>query len=48
MKFHMPEYKIDYEVNKPDPYPLLSEGMKKVIDYQAEHSADALILIALG
>ncbi|WP_349947492.1 hypothetical protein ABFV83_03145 [Lacrimispora sp. BS-2] len=41
MKFYMPEYKIDHEVNKPDPYPLLSEGMKKVIDYQAEHSADA-------
>lgn len=41
MEFHMPEYKIDYEVNKPNPYPLLSEGMKKVIDYQTEHSADA-------
>lgn len=40
-KFEMPEYKVNYEINKPDPYPLLSEGMKKVIDYQAEHSADA-------
>lgn len=40
-KFEMPEYKVDLEINKPDPYPLLSEGMKKVIDYQAEHSSDA-------
>ncbi len=41
MEFHMPEYKINYEVNKQDPYTLLSEDMRKVIDYQAEHSADA-------
>lgn len=40
-KFEMPKYQSDSERNKPDPYPLLSEGMKKVIDYQAEHSADA-------
>lgn len=41
MEFRMPEYKVDYEVNKQDPYPLLSEGMRRVIDYQAEHAADA-------
>ncbi|MDO5146610.1 MAG: acetyl esterase [Eubacteriales bacterium] len=40
-KFEMPAVKINGEINKQDPYPLLSEGMKKVIDYQAEHSADA-------
>lgn len=40
-KFEMPNYQVDYEVNKLDPYPLLSEGMKKVVDYQAAHSADA-------
>lgn len=40
-KFEMPERKADMEINKPDPYPLLSEGMKRVIDYQAEHSKDA-------
>lgn len=41
MDFHMPEYKINYEVNKMDPYPHLCDGMRKVVDYQAEHSKDA-------
>ena len=41
MEFRMPEYKVDYEVNKQDVYPLLSDGMRKVIDYQAAHAADA-------
>lgn len=41
MEFYMPDRKPDYEINKPDPYPLLCESMKKVIDYQAEHAADA-------
>ncbi len=40
-KFEVPHREIDTEVNKPNPYPLLSEGMKKVVDFQAEHSADA-------
>lgn len=40
-QFEMPKWKIEAEKNKLDPYPLLSEGMKKVIDYQAEHSKDA-------
>lgn len=43
MEFRMPEYTVNYEVNKQDPYPLLSEGMRKVIDYQAEHSKDAFV-----
>ena len=29
-KFEMPERKADMEINKPDPYPFLSEGMKRV------------------
>lgn len=41
MDFRMPEYKINYEVNKTNPYPLLSEGMRRVIDFQAENSKDA-------
>lgn len=41
MKFTMPEYKVDFEINKLDPYPQLSEGMRKVVDYQMEHAADA-------
>lgn len=41
MEFHMPECKVNSDVNKLDPYPLLSEGMRKVIDYQNEHSKDA-------
>lgn len=41
MDFHMPESKVTFEVNKPDPNPHLSEGMRKVIDFQAEHSKDA-------
>lgn len=40
-KFEMPMCQGNPEANKPDPYPLLSEGMRKVIDYQAAHSADA-------
>lgn len=40
-KFEMPEWTVKSDHNKPDPYPLLSEGMKRVIDYQAEHSKDA-------
>ncbi len=40
-EFKMPEFSVNMEINKPDPYPLLSEGMKRVIDYQAEHSKDA-------
>lgn len=39
--YEMPNVNPDSESNKPDPYPLLSEGMKKVIDYQREHSKDA-------
>ena len=41
MEFFMPDRKPDYERNKPDPYPLLSESMRKVVDYQAAHAADA-------
>lgn len=41
MEFVMPNTKSDYEINKIDPYPLLSEGMRKVIDYQAEHAKDS-------
>ena len=41
MEFFMPDRKPDYECNKPDPYPLLSESMRKVVDYQAAHAADA-------
>lgn len=40
-KFEMPKYKINTSINKIDPYSILSKGMKKVVDYQAEHSADA-------
>lgn len=43
MEFKMPEYTVDFEVNKPDPYPLLSEGMRKVIDYQMENAKDAFV-----
>ncbi len=39
----MPEYKVNYEVNKQNPYPLLSAGMRRVIDYQAEHAKDAFV-----
>lgn len=41
MEFTMPNVSINAEINKPDPYPLLSEGMRRVIDYQAAHAADA-------
>lgn len=40
-KYEMPEWTDRRENNKMDPYPLLSEGMKRVIDYQAEHAKDA-------
>lgn len=40
-QFEMPDVKPNTEINKPDAYPLLSEGMKKVVDYQAEHASDA-------
>lgn len=43
MEFKMPEYTINPEINKPDPYPLLSEGMRKVVDYQMEHAKDAFV-----
>ena len=43
MEFRMPEYTVNYEVNKQDPYPLLSEGMRRVIDYQAENAKDAFV-----
>jgi len=41
MEFVFPPYQVDYEVNKVNPYPLLSEGMRRVIDYQMEHAAGA-------
>jgi len=41
MEFHMPEFPINYEINKQDPYPLLCEGMRKVIDWQSAHAKDA-------
>ncbi len=41
MEFRMPEYTVNYEINKQDPYPLLSEGMRRVIDWQAAHAKDA-------
>lgn len=41
MDFHMPKYKVNYEINKAEPYPLLCEGMRKVVDYQKEHAKDA-------
>lgn len=40
-KFEMPDVQPNMEINKPDAYQLLSPGMKQVIDYQAEHAADA-------
>ena len=43
MEFRMPEYTINYEINKQNPYPLLSEGMRRVIDYQAENAKDAFV-----
>ncbi|OOB75595.1 acetyl esterase [Clostridium haemolyticum] len=41
MNFIMPEYKIDYEINKSDIYSKLSKGMKKVIDWQIKQSDGA-------
>lgn len=43
MEFRMPEFTVNYEVNKLNPYPLLSAGMRRVIDYQAEHAKDAFV-----
>ena len=40
-KFEMPEYTVNYDINKKNPYDRLSDGMRKVIDYQMEHSKDA-------
>lgn len=40
-KFEMPEYTVNYDINKKNPYEKLSEGMRKVIDFQLEHSKDA-------
>jgi acetyl esterase len=37
----MPDRKADYEVNKTNPYPQLSQGMRKVIDYQSANAQDA-------
>lgn len=43
MEFKMPEFTIDMEVNKIDPRPRLSEGMRKVITYQEENAKDAFV-----
>ncbi len=43
MEFKMPEFTIDMEINKVDPRPLLSEGMRKVITYQEENAKDAFV-----
>lgn len=41
MKFSMPDYTVDYEVNKLDPRLHLSEGMRRVIDWQEAHAKGA-------
>ena len=41
MEFVMPDRKADYEINKLNPYPALSEGMRRVVDYQAENAKGA-------
>lgn len=41
MKYSIPDYKVDYEVNKINPYKRLSPGMKKVLDWQDENSKGA-------
>jgi len=41
MEYKLPPYTVDYEVNKADPYARLSEGMRKVIDWQEAHAKDA-------
>lgn len=43
MEFFMPNRAADYEVNKQNVYPLLSEEMRRVVDYQAEHAKDAFV-----
>lgn len=41
MEFVMPNRVADYEINKLDPYPRLSESMRRVVDYQIENAKDA-------
>ena len=41
MEFKVPLYTVDYEVNKLEPYERLSDGMRRVIDWQNEHAKDA-------
>lgn len=41
MEFYMPDYTVDYEVNKLDPRLKLSEGMRKVIEWQDAHAKGA-------
>lgn len=41
MEFKIPEYKVDYEKDKIDIYPKLSESMKAVIDFQKKNSEGA-------
>ena len=43
MDFIMPDRKIDYEVNKLDAYPALSDEMRAVVDYQAQNAKDAFV-----
>lgn len=40
-KFEMPEFTVNYDIHKKNPYDKLSEGMRKVIDFQLENSKDA-------
>lgn len=41
MVYELPKLNFDPEGNKVDPYPLLSESMRKVVDYQRETAKDA-------
>ena len=41
MEFYMPDYTVDYEVNKLDPRLKLSEGMRMVIEWQDAHAKGA-------
>ena len=43
MDFIMPDRTIDYEVNKLDAYPSLSDEMRAVVDYQAQNAKDAFV-----
>ena len=38
MKYKIPEYELNYEYNKVNPYKRFSEGMKKVIEWQNKNS----------